>query len=242
MDVRQIGAVGLLLVLLGGTSVREPGGAPRELYAAPKGTCDGFPRLDIGTMRGMCAGLVLGPTRADRSRPISLPRSLVQLDETTWLVSDLGAWDRAVGAVWELTVLPREPVVARRLLEQLNLPHAMSRGPDGLIYIGEMSRIFRFDPQAVDPSATVQTVIAGLPDNQLHEHRHPLSKFVFAPDGALLVNIGAPSDQCLDVKGRALGKTCPESEQGEPVATSAPLRRSEFCPTRQAPAWPPLAS
>jgi glucose/arabinose dehydrogenase len=45
-------------------------------------------------------------------------------------------------------------------------------------------------------------VIEGLPDNRLHANRHPLSSFVFDGDGSLLVNVGAPSDRCLDAAGR----------------------------------------
>lgn len=190
----------------------------RELYAQPEGTCDGFPRLEIGTARGMCAGLVIGPTRGNPARQIVLPRSLLQLSDTRWLVSDLGAWDRAVGAIWELTLTPGKPAHAKRLLSKLSVPHALARGPDGGVYVGEMQRIFRFDPDATDPLSTVEVVVSGLPDNTLHLHRHPLSKFVFAPDGALLVNVGALSDQCESSPGRPTSP-CDESETDEQPAS-----------------------
>ena len=161
----------------------------RVRYATPHGSCDGYPRLDIGTIKGMCAGLVTGPTTSDPQRAIVLPRSLIQLDDSTWLVTDLGAWDRPRGAVWKLQSNRDEAATLTPLLQGLNLPHALAMGPDGLAYVGEMSRIIRFDPAASDPAETVEVVIAGLPDNKLHDNRHPLSKFVFAPDGALLVNI-----------------------------------------------------
>ncbi len=193
----------------------------REVYAQPTGTCDGFPRLEIGTVRGVCAGLVLGPTRGSAVRRIALPRSLVQLSDTRWLVSDLGAWDKSTGAVWELILRPGQPAEAKRLLSKLSLPHAMARGPDGRIYVGEMRRIFRFDPEAADPLSTVEMVVSGLPDNTFHLHRHPLSKFVFAPDGAMLVNVGALSDQCGSSRDRS-GNPCLESETGE---QSAGIRR-----------------
>jgi glucose/arabinose dehydrogenase len=75
-----------------------------------------------------------------------------------------------------------------------------------------MGRIFSFDPAAANPAATVQDVVVGLPSNLLHVDRHPLSAFAFAPDGALLVNIGAPSDQCLDEGGKPVGPRCAEAE------------------------------
>ncbi|WP_144898726.1 PQQ-dependent sugar dehydrogenase [Luteimonas cucumeris] len=191
----------------------------RQAYAEPVGTCDGYPRLDIGMAEGFCAGLVIGPTAGDKRRELLLPRSLLQLDDATWLLTDLGGWGTTRGAVWKLRSRPGEPAGLTRLLGGLNLPHALANGPDGLVYVGEMSRIFRFDPHASDPARTVETVVAGLPDNRLHENRHPLSKFVFAPDGALLVNIGAPSDQCLDKAGEPLGKTCPEADGGDHAAS-----------------------
>jgi glucose/arabinose dehydrogenase/uncharacterized protein YecT (DUF1311 family) len=194
----------------------------REMYAAPSGTCDGYPRLAIGMADGFCAGLIAGPTRADPARTIALPRSLVQLDARTWLVSDLGGWGKATGAVWRLHVEPGQTTRVEPVLTGLKLPHALARGPDGKVYVGEMSRIVRFDPQAADPASTLETVIADLPDNRLHDNRHPLSKFVFDADGAVLVNVGAPSDQCLDKQGQARGSTCPESDAGEQAAS---LRR-----------------
>ncbi|PZQ58084.1 MAG: sugar dehydrogenase [Phenylobacterium zucineum] len=86
----------------------------------------------------------------------------------------------------------------------------MAIGPDGGVYLGEMSRISRFNPDAADPQATMSAVVSGLPDNRLHENRHPLSAFLFDADGALLVNVGAPSDQCPPKAGEP---TCPEGER-----------------------------
>lgn len=208
---RDIGAIGLLAASALTASAAPPA---RDAYAAPQGNCDGYPRLNIGMAKGFCAGLVLGPTAGDKTRKLLLPRSLAQLDETTWLVTDLGGWGTTRGAVWKLRSRSGEAPQLTRLLGGLNLPHALAIGPDGLAYVGEMSEIFRFDPRAADPAKTVETVIADLPDNRLHENRHPLSKFAFAADGALLVNIGAPSDQCLDAGGKPLGKICPQSETG----------------------------
>lgn len=110
------------------------------------------------------------------------------------------------------------PPETKRLLSGLFVPHAMSRGPDGKIYVGEMRRIIRFDPHAPNPASTVEVVVAGLPDNTLHLHRHPLSQFVFAPDGALLVNVGALSDQCEGARDRDAGR-CLESETDEKPAS-----------------------
>jgi hypothetical protein len=81
-------AVGLVLGLAAGVAQA----APRVAYKI-KGTCDGWPRLAIETQAGMCAGLVVGPTPgAFAGRELRLPRTLVQLDDRTWLVADLADW------------------------------------------------------------------------------------------------------------------------------------------------------
>lgn len=186
--------------------------AARELHAVQGPPCDGYPRLAIGALRGMCAGLVVGPTVQAPSRPLRLPRSLLQLDAATWLVTDLGAWDGTRGAVWRLRTRPGGAASLERVLDGLHLPHAIARGPDGRVYVGEMSRIIRFDPEAESPAATVETVVTGLPDNRLHANRHPLSRFVFLANGDLLVNVGAPSDQCAGAEARTASGLCAESE------------------------------
>ena len=208
--------VAVLALTLSANAVQA---APRGAYAT-QGTCDGLPRLAIETQAGMCAGLVIGPTPgAFAQRQLRLPRTLLQLDARTWLIADLADWTRPRGVIWKLTLAPGQPVQLTPLLTGLSLPHGLATGPDGLVYVGEMSRVFRFDPRAADPAATVADVITGLPDNRLHDNRHPLSQFVFAPDGALLVNVGAPSDQCLDANGARVGTDhCDQSEGEEATA------------------------
>ncbi|MBX3481195.1 MAG: PQQ-dependent sugar dehydrogenase [Caulobacter sp.] len=175
---------------------------------------------------GLCAGIVVAPPTAKfSSRTLRLPRSLLQLADGDWIVSDLGGWGTTRGAVFRLKARAGAAPVLIPLLRNLNLPHALARGPDGLVYVGEMSRIVRFDPGAPDPAATLEVVIGGLPDNRLHDNRHPLSKFVFTPDGAMIVNIGAPSDQCLPAAGAPPAALCPEAEGADP---SASLRRYAY--------------
>lgn len=200
--------------------------AARERHAVDGAPCDGYPRLAIETLRGMCAGLVIGPTTQDPTRALRLPRSLLQLDANTWLVTDLGAWDGTGGAVWRLRTGGDGTASVEKLLDGLHLPHAIARGPDGRVYVGEMSRIFRFDPEAETPSATIDTMVDGLPDNRLHENRHPLSKFVFLANGDLLVNVGAPSDQCTGPDARTTEGLCVESETADDAASLRLYRRT----------------
>ncbi len=196
--------------------------AKRPLYKTGPGTCGGYPRAPIDMAKGYCAGLVLAPTGDTMAgRQVRMPRTLLPLDPTgtRWLVADLGAWSAGRGAIWRMTVTPGEPPKLEKLLAKAAMPHTLAYGPDGRVYVGEMSRIVAFDPNAANPAATVQAVVTGLPDNRLHEDRHPLSSFIFDADGSLLVDVGAPSDQCLDAKNQPEGaQHCDQSEGAEPTA------------------------
>lgn len=196
--------------------------APRAGYVLDGKTCDGFPRLPIGMAKGLCAGLVIGPGPAAPK----MPRTMLALDSkgTDWLVTDLGGWTAGKGAVWRLTLKPGG-ASARRLLSGLAMPHTVARGPDGGTYVGEMSRIFRFDPDAKDPQATIAPVVTGLPDNRLHDDRHPLSAFIVLKDGALLVDVGAPSDACASPASHTPQGRCTEGEGDAPAAS---LRRFAY--------------
>jgi glucose/arabinose dehydrogenase len=181
--------------------------------------CGGFPRVAADTARGLCLGLVWQD--ADHSGTLRLPRDLAPLGGGAWLVTDLGAWDRARGAVWRLTATLGEPPRLERVLGDLETPHTILLGPGGA-YVGEMGRIVVFDPNAADPAASLKVVVSDLPANRLHDNRHPLSAFVFGADGSLLVNVGAPSDQCLGPDGAPAGARC---EEGEGPQAQAVVRR-----------------
>lgn len=201
----------LALALLGGAAQAQS--LPQWGYARDGRTCDGYARAPIETLKGLCAGLVLAPPPAGlppSKRTLHMPRTLLALPGGDWLVVDLGTWDPGRGSVWRLTPKPGGEPTLRRLLTGLDLPHTLAVWPDGQVYLGEMSRIRRFDPDATDPQATLTPVIEGLPDNRLHENRHPLSAFIFDGDGSLLVNVGAPSDQCPPKPGEA---RCAEAER-----------------------------
>jgi glucose/arabinose dehydrogenase len=186
----------------------------------PEQTCGGYPRLPIEAAKGICVGLVLGPPSEGlrpSKRVLHLPRTLLPLPGGDFLVTDLGTWDPGHGSVWRMTPRPGRTPMLKQLLKNLDLPHAAVFGPDGKIYVGEMSRIIRFDPNALDPEASIETVASGLPANKLHADRHPLSSFLFDADGALLVNVGAPSDQCAPPVDAAV-RPCAEVQGDRPTA------------------------
>lgn len=186
------------------------------------GDCGGWPATGARMAPGLCMGQVWRGQGADGPRA---PRGLTPLDGGDWLVTDLGGWEAGRGAVWRLSFAGDGAPRWRRLAAGLSMPHTAARGPDGRIYVSEMNRILTLDPDAADPAATVRTVIGGLPDNRLHDNRHPLSSFVFDGNGDLLVNVGAPSDRCLDAKGRA--KTDARGACVEAAAT-AQVRRHAY--------------
>ncbi len=177
-------------------------GAQTGKYTS-NGSSDGLPRIDVSTPRGVCVGVV-----ADGFR---FPRSVTPLADGSLVVVDMGGWVPKRGSLWRLTRdAATRTYVKRKVLERLDRPHGAAVGPDGLLYIGELSRVFRFNPDAADPAATMETVVADLPVSG----RHPLTALVFDKQGYLYVNRGSSSDNCEVSKGYrpANGRFCPEAE------------------------------
>ena len=211
-------AVAALFVVAGSA----PAAPAQKTYVTGRATCDGWPRAPIGMAAGMCAGIVYSPTPGQfAARQLRMPRTLLPLPGgKDWVVVDMGGWSDGQGSVWRMTAERGRPVKLVKLLGGLTMPHGLGRGPDGKVYVGEMSRIFRFDPLAANPASTVTYVVTGLPDNKLHENRHPLSHFLFHANGDLLVTVRAPSDQCgtAGKPNKLPNGRCAESEGAELTA------------------------
>lgn len=210
---------------LGLTAGRLP---PHEDYARTGATCGGYPRAQIGLAPGMCAGLVVAPEPGRfADRRIRMPRGLVALDGSgrDWLVADLGAWVPGRGAVWRMRLDGRGGAAVTPVLTRLDMPHTVAIGPDGAAYVGEMGAILRFDPRAPDAQATVRRVVEGLPDNRLHPDRHPLPAFLFMPDGAMMVDVGANTDDCSAPADRGPDGRCLALQGPAPQAA---LRRYAY--------------
>lgn len=166
-----------------------PSFAAEGTYTSLSASCDGLPQLPIGTLDGLCVGLVAqaGPTLA-----LKMPRSLVELEDGSLLVVDMGGWAANKGKLWRIDYR-KQPVTATMLLSDLNLPHKILFGPDGKIYLGEAQRIRRFAITA-GKITLLETVIDKLPHSA--GYLHPLKNFAFENGGSLLVNIGSSSDRC----------------------------------------------
>ena len=169
-------------------------------YALSDQKCGPFPKLRITMRAGYCAGLV-----ASKSDGLIFPRTLVQVPDTRFLVvADMGGWTPKKGRVLLLDPDAAEGKRLKVLLSGLDLPHGLGVGPDKRIYVGAVDKIFRFDPFAADPAATVETIIQNLPGlspvlsdgTKIAHSFHPLKNFVFDRTGRLFVNVGAPSDAC----------------------------------------------
>lgn len=164
----------------------------------PSGTCDGWPRAQVGMAKGFCAGIIVAPPAEFEKRTVLLPRTVLPLKGTDdVLVADMGKWNSPGGQVFRISARRGQPTTITPLLTGLYMPHAMAYGPGGKVYVNEQGRIFRFDPLAADPQATIETVIADAPDTRKRFNFHPLSMFLFDKNNDLLLSVGAPSDQCL---------------------------------------------
>ncbi len=151
------------------------------------GSCGGLPRVSLSTPPGFCVGLV--------AKGFKFPRGVQALPDGRILVIDMGGWARKRGTLWILEK-SGDSYSRTRLLSGLDEPHGVRIGPDGKIYISEVSRVVRlgleFSKSESDAMAHVETVLTGIPDTG----RHPLHSFVFDKEGSLILNVGSATDHC----------------------------------------------
>lgn len=201
---RILAAVATALLIGAGTGHTETT-TSRSGYALGSTSCGdgavGFPRLQIDMKPGFCAGLV-----ASREDGLKFPRGIVQIPgQPLFVIADMGGWGHDDG---RLLILDPAAPAGRRIREaitRLSYPFGVAAGPDGKIYAATDTAIFRFDPLAANPAATIETIIRDLPGRRLtlpdgtriDESAHPLKAFAFDRNGRLFVNIGAHSDNCL---------------------------------------------
>ncbi len=211
---------GLLTVLAGGASLTVVLAAEIthvDGYAVDRDVLCGtapnaYPKLRIGTREGYCAGLV-----ASKDDGLIFPRSIVQIPgRNEFVVADMGSWTPAHGRLLLLDpALPAGHRI-RELVTGIDFPFGLEIGPDKKIYASTDTTIFRFDPLASNPKASMEVVIHDLPGRsvtlsdgtRVAEVVHPLKQFVFDKTGRIYVNIGAPTDSCVNYANRL----CPAGE------------------------------
>lgn len=184
----------LLTLLLARTSL-----AADPLYA-PQAPCADHPGVALKVPDGWCAGLV-----ADARDGLHMPRRILAVAPHRFWIVDMGNWEPRRGRLLELrTDIARgQPGRVRVLATGLDRPHGLARGPDGRLYIGEASTVWR---TPLGETVQRQDVITGLPSGGAH----PLKELAFLPDGRLLINMGSETDACRD-DAQQQPMPCPET-------------------------------
>lgn len=202
------------------------------LYDPNDRSCDGFPKLDVGTMPGTCLGLVMPRAKAvDAAVNVGfiMPRTIQQIPGTNqFLIVDMGGWKQNNGRLFWMKRNGTAPYELKLLKEKLNLPHGLKWHTDGFVYLGETHQISRFK-FANGTMSPWQLVSNHLP--HFKDHMHPLTQFTFDPvSGDLFMNSGAPTDHC-SVEGTQY-KQCPDSEvKGMGAIYRIPAEKLKNIPT-----------
>ena len=160
------------------------------------GRCGTYARVAVRTPSWLCLGIVAG-----RQQGIIRPRAIIETAPHSFIVTDMYGWgdDGRRGRVLRLDLAPDGTVRVSVIFAGLTLPHGLARGPDGLVYVAEADRIWRFDPAPDKPQQDL--VLKDLPTVTDGDDRHPLKNIIFDAAGALIVSVGAPSDRCEAVPG-----------------------------------------
>lgn len=165
-----------------------------DYLLSPTDKCHGFSKISVGSRQNNCIGMVV-----DKGEGLSKPRKIVQVSKSKFIITDMFNWNKNKGILWLLdTQKSKEEGRLTKIFTELNLPHGLRIGNDGLVYVGEAHQIFRFSLDA--PNETKEVVIKDLPV----EGKHPLTEFLITKANHIIVNIGAPTDQCLTEKGKAV--------------------------------------
>ncbi len=222
------GVRGLLLALAGTIATTIPVVSETTRisgYLLDGSTCGSaaasYPKLPIGMMRGYCAGIVAG-----REDGLRFPRSIVQIPgHDLFVVSDMGGWNTKVGRLLVLDPAAKAGHRVREALVGLDYPFGVAVGPDRKIYASTAETIFRFDPLAPNPRASVELIVKDMPGRRttlsdgtkVEESSHALKQFAFDRTGRIFVNVGSHSDGC--VTPGAITKPCPAGEGTSPLAS-----------------------
>lgn len=160
--------------------------------------CHGAAQIPSLSNSVRCMGLV-----ADgKSIPWKGPRKILFINSDTALVTAMGSWNIGEGKIWQLNFKNRKLVSYQLIIDRADRPHGLHVGQDNLIYYGDATRIYKFDLR--DPSRSLEVVVDFLPDEyrnargQRIPSSHPITEFVFAKNNDLIVNVGAPSNDCLE--------------------------------------------
>ncbi len=168
--------------------------AASGIYHTTKNLCDGFPQVKVETIKGTCLGLVIQDKNKKRFKK---PRKIVSVDgDGTFLVTDMGGWSDNKGTLFLIAKSGGQYDI-QVLLEKLNLPHGLEKGPNNTFLLGEKDKIVEFELKD-NKVHNLNVVVKDLP--AWDKHLHPLTHFILDSDNNLIVNTAASTDQCLDSK------------------------------------------
>ncbi|MBX3020672.1 MAG: PQQ-dependent sugar dehydrogenase [Bdellovibrionales bacterium] len=176
-------------------------------YQSGDRSCDGYPRLNVGTAPGTCLGLVLPRNGSN----LIMPRTIVQARGTPdFFLIDMGGWKANNGALY----LMKSRGGAFELIKLkggLHMPHGLDYGQDDWIYVGESHQIWRFKwnkGQMSAPQMVYNKLVRG------KGYMHPLTQFAFHPvNGDIYINYGSPTDHCFASDDGGGYRSCPEGDQ-----------------------------
>lgn len=185
--------------------------------------CSGFSQVQVETIKDTCLGLV-----ADATQGLKMPRYSVQSKDNTIYISDMGSWGIETGTIWALEIQQdnqnsssKKKVKLTNLFpnKKLTMPNGLLMDPEGRLYVGTPTGIFRFAPKnnqsnSYNLNANLELVENGFMQsifrkteyansksyNQMppdQKNRHPLIQMAANKDFTeIYFNVGAPSDHC----------------------------------------------
>ena len=199
--------------------------------------CNGFAQAPVESFEGSCLGIV-----ASKTSGIKMPRYAVQskTDQTIY-ISDMGGWAYGNGTIWAMKI--KTDGTGKKFTELTNLfpknkltmPNGLLLDPEGRLYVGTPTGIYRFSPKNQNQSFNLDPALELIEDGFMQsvfrkteyanaqaynttpkatKSRHPLVQLAANKDFTeIYLNVGAPSDNCTQgVKTKNDQGLCIQSE------------------------------
>ena len=179
LRTRRLSHLAALTMALAGMAFMASTNAAVGPYAT-RGSCAGFPRVDLQTPPGFCVALL-----ADGSSGLRFPRRLLEVSPGRFWLVDMGSWELGRGRLLEFKLsAPKQhadPLTFTVLAEKLDRPLGLALGPDGRVWLGEAGRVSRIAIGPAGSPVRLETIIGGLPASGAH----PLKEIAFGANGKL---------------------------------------------------------
>lgn len=187
-------------------------------YSTQSETCYLAPSVTSLSTNTTCVGLVGDKKKINWT----LPRKILFIDSdlidqnlkiyskkvtnnqsiSTAIVTAMGGWQKNLGQVWKLNLQDGKLISSELLFKNTDRTHGLALGNNQWIYYADSTKIYRF--KINNPIQTRELVITNLPDsyqdrnNQTSPSSHPLKEIIFLKNWDMIVNIGAPSNDCSE--------------------------------------------